>query len=118
MKTNASEHWTEQSRSIFPSGWFGRRTSESKRTKEQPEWMTGFWISTFEASLTTWITRWLRAVRRYTHCRWILLYVQRWLEAPLQQPDRSLVPRTKGTAQGGVISPLLANIFLHLAFDD
>jgi RNA-directed DNA polymerase len=60
----------------------------------------------------------MRAVRKYTQCRWILLYVQRWLEAPMQTADGTLVPRTKGTPQGGVISPLLANIFLHLAFDD
>ena len=60
----------------------------------------------------------MRAVRKYTQCRWVLLYVQRWLEAPLQMPDGSLAPRTKGTPQGGVVSPLLANILLHLAFDD
>jgi RNA-directed DNA polymerase len=60
----------------------------------------------------------MRAVERYTQCRWILLYVRRWLEAPSEQEDGSLVPRTKGTPQGGVISPLLANVFLHLAFDD
>lgn len=60
----------------------------------------------------------MRAVRKYTQCRWILLYVQRWLEAPTQMPDGQLVPREKGTPQGGVVSPLLANIFLHLAFDD
>ena len=60
----------------------------------------------------------MRAVGKYTQCRWILLYVKRWLEAPVQQEDGTLVPRTKGTPQGGVASPLLANIFLHLAFDD
>lgn len=60
----------------------------------------------------------MRAVGRYTQCRWILLYVRRWLEAPVQQEDGTLVPRTKGTPQGGVVSPLLANIFLHLAFDE
>jgi RNA-directed DNA polymerase len=60
----------------------------------------------------------LRAVEKYTQCRWILLYIKRWLQAPAQQEDGTLVPRTKGTPQGGVISPLLANIFLHLAFDD
>ena len=59
----------------------------------------------------------LRAVGRYTQCRWIHLYVKRWLEAPVQE-DGTLVPRTKGTPQGGVASPLLANIFLHLAFDE
>jgi RNA-directed DNA polymerase len=60
----------------------------------------------------------MRAVERYTQCRWIILYVKRWLEAPAMQEDGTLVPRTKGTPQGGVISPLLANIFLHLGFDD
>lgn len=60
----------------------------------------------------------MRAVEKYTQCRWILLYVRRWLEVPVQQEDGTLVPRTKGTPQGGVASPLLANIFLHLAFDD
>lgn len=60
----------------------------------------------------------MRAVGKYTQCPWILLYVKRWLEAPAQQADGSLVPRTKGTPQGGVASPLLANIFLHLAFDN
>jgi RNA-directed DNA polymerase len=60
----------------------------------------------------------LRAVGKYTQSPWILLYVKRWLEAPVQLEDGTLVARTKGTPQGGVISPLLANIFLHLAFDD
>ncbi len=43
--------------------------------------------------------------------------MKRWLEAPAQREDGTLAPRTKGTPQGGVVSPLLANIFLHLAFD-
>ena len=60
----------------------------------------------------------VRAVGKYTQCRWILLYVKRWLEAPVQQEDGTLVRREKGTPQGGVASPLLANIFLHLAFDE
>jgi RNA-directed DNA polymerase len=59
----------------------------------------------------------LRAVQRYTSCRWVLLYIQRWLNAPLQLKDGSLERRKSGTPQGGVISPVLANIFMHLAFD-
>lgn len=59
----------------------------------------------------------MRAVRKHTNCRWVLLYIERWLTAPMQQEDGTLVPRDAGTPQGGVISPLLANLFLHHAFD-
>jgi RNA-directed DNA polymerase len=59
----------------------------------------------------------MRAVKRYTDCQWIMLHVERWLKADVQLQDGTLTAREKGTPQGGVISPLLANIFLHLAFD-
>jgi RNA-directed DNA polymerase len=52
-----------------------------------------------------------------TDQRWILLYVQRWLTAPLQRPDGTLVARDRGTPQGSAISPLLANLFMHYGFD-
>ena len=59
----------------------------------------------------------LKAVRQHTDCRRVLLYVERWLKAPVQMEDGSIVPRSAGTPQGGVISPLLANLFLHYSFD-
>ncbi len=59
----------------------------------------------------------MRAVRRHTSCRWVLLYIERWLKAPVQLPDGTVHLRDRGTPQGGVISPLLANLFLHYAFD-
>jgi len=59
----------------------------------------------------------LKAVEHHTHQRWILLYVRRWLQAPIQQPDGTLVARDRGTPQGSAISPLLANVFMHYAFD-
>ena len=59
----------------------------------------------------------LKAVAHHTDLRWILLYVERWLRAPLQRQDGSLVERDRGTPQGSAISPLLANMFLHWAFD-
>ncbi len=59
----------------------------------------------------------MRAVRHHTDLKWILLYVQRWLEAPMQREDSSLVARDLGSPQGSAISPLLANLFMHYAFD-
>jgi RNA-directed DNA polymerase len=58
-----------------------------------------------------------RALEKHEECGWVRLYVGRWLTAPLQRPDGTLVERTKGTPQGGVVSPVLANLFLHYAFD-
>lgn len=59
----------------------------------------------------------MKAVRRHTDCRWVILYLKRWLQAPFQTKDGERVERTAGTPQGGVISPVLANLFLHYAFD-
>lgn len=60
----------------------------------------------------------MEMVKRHTKEEWILLYIQRWLVAPFQMEDGTVVPRTSGTPQGGVISPVLANLFLHYVFDD
>jgi RNA-directed DNA polymerase len=59
----------------------------------------------------------LKAVGHHTDEKWILLYIERWLKAPMKMPDRSLVQRAKGTPQGSPISPLLANLFMHYGFD-
>lgn len=59
----------------------------------------------------------LRALRHHTDCKWVLLYVERWLKAPVQMEDGTLVSRDKGSPQGGVVSPLLSNLFLHYTFD-
>jgi len=59
----------------------------------------------------------LKAVRHHVSENWVVMYIERWLKAPVQMPDGELQPRTRGTPQGGVISPLLANLFLHYVFD-
>jgi group II intron reverse transcriptase/maturase len=59
----------------------------------------------------------MRALQFHTSERWLLLYLRRWLEAPVELPDGTLHARTSGTPQGGVISPRLANLCLHYTFD-
>jgi RNA-directed DNA polymerase len=59
----------------------------------------------------------IKAVEVVTDTPWVLLYVKRWLAAPLQRPDGTLLERDKGTPQGSAVSPILANLFMHFAFD-
>jgi RNA-directed DNA polymerase len=59
----------------------------------------------------------MKAVHKHTECKWVVLYIERWLKAPLQISKDELVARDRGTPQGGVISPVLSNLFLHYAFD-
>jgi group II intron reverse transcriptase/maturase len=59
----------------------------------------------------------LRAVRKHVTCPWAVLTIERWLTAPMSMEDGTQVERTCGTPQGGVVSPVLANLFLHYAFD-
>lgn len=59
----------------------------------------------------------MKAVKMHTDEKWILLYIERWLKAPFKMKDGTIVERKSGTPQGGVISPVLANLFLHYAFD-
>lgn len=60
----------------------------------------------------------LKLVSRHTKEKWIMLYIERWLKTPFKMQDNTIVERTAGTPQGGVISPVLANIFMHYVFDD
>ena len=59
----------------------------------------------------------LRAVRKHITCKWALLYIERWLKAPMVQEDGTMTERSRGTPQGGVVSPILANLFMHYTFD-
>jgi len=59
----------------------------------------------------------MKAVQKHTDTPWVILYINRWLTASFQMPDGTVQKRTKGTPQGGVISPVLSNLFMHYAFD-
>ncbi len=79
------------------------------------DWVLDLDIRSFFDSVPWDLT--LRALARHTDQKWVVLYVERWLKAPMLMADGSLVPRVKGTPQGSPISPVLANLFLHHGFD-
>jgi group II intron reverse transcriptase/maturase len=79
------------------------------------DWVIDLDIKAFFESLDHDLVE--RAVAHHTDNPWVKLYVGRWLRAPLQREDGTLEQRTKGTPQGGVVSPILSNLFLHYAFD-
>ena len=81
----------------------------------QTDWVIDLDVKAFFDSLDHDLVE--KAVAHHTKEPWVRLYIARWLRAPVQRPDGTLEQRTKGTPQGGVISPLLANLFLHYAFD-
>ena len=97
----------------------GRSAIDAIRTARQrcwrSDWVLDIDIEGFFDSIDHELL--LRAVRKHTDCAWVLLYVERWLKAPAMLEGGELVARERGTPQGGVISPLLANLFLHYAFD-
>jgi RNA-directed DNA polymerase len=59
----------------------------------------------------------MKAVRKHTSNKWVILYIERWLKTPMQLPDGSLQEKTKGVMQGSVTGPILSNLFLHYVFD-
>jgi RNA-directed DNA polymerase len=79
------------------------------------DWAVDLDIRSFFDSVSWELMR--RAVVRHSDQKWVVMYVERWLKAPMQKPDGTLVARVKGTPQGSPISPLLANLFLHYALD-
>jgi RNA-directed DNA polymerase len=81
----------------------------------QMDWVIDLDIRDFFGSLDHELM--MRAVRHHTDQKWIHLYMERWLKAPLQVADGTLRERSGGTPQGGIVSPVLSNLFMHYAFD-
>jgi RNA-directed DNA polymerase len=81
----------------------------------QSDWVIDLDIKAFFDTLDHELV--MRTVRKHTDLAWIHLYVQRWLKAPMQREDGAMVARDRGSPQGSAISPLLANLFMHYAFD-
>ena len=108
---------------IFDPDSYGYRPGKSahhavgqaRRRCWQYDWVVDLDIKSFFDTIDHELL--MRAVRQHTNAGWILLYIERWLKAPVEMTDGSIQARTMGTPQGGVISPFLANLFLHYAFD-
>ena len=81
----------------------------------EKDWIVDLDVKAFFDTVSWDLT--LKAVARHTDLKWVLLYVERWLKASMRMPDGTVTVRTQGTPQGGPISPLLANLFLHYGFD-
>lgn len=60
----------------------------------------------------------LQTIKNHTDCNWVILYAERWMKCPIQQADGSKPVRKKGVLQGGLVSPMFSNIFIHHVFDD
>jgi RNA-directed DNA polymerase len=122
-QTAAAMLLEEKLEPIFHSDSYGYRPGRSaldalavtrKRCWRQ-DWVVDLDIRAFFDSVPHDLL--MKAVAHHTDERWVQLYIERWLKAPMQMPDGTLVAREKGTPQGSPISPLLANLFMHYAFD-
>lgn len=113
----------DQLESIFHPDSYGYRAGRSahdalavtRKRCWKHDWVIDFDLRAFFDSVSHDLL--LKAVAHHTNERWVLLYIERWLKAPMQMQDGTLVAREKGTPQGSPISPLLANLFMHYAFD-
>ena len=116
--------WLEpRTESIFHADSFGYRPGRSPmdavaRCRERcwkKDWVLDLDVQQFFDSVDHELM--VKAVEANTDQKWVVLYVKRWLKAPIRMPDDRLVERDRGTPQGSAVSPVLANLFLHYAFD-
>ncbi|GAA1995574.1 hypothetical protein GCM10009754_88300 [Amycolatopsis minnesotensis] len=109
--------------SIFHEDSYGYRPGRSaldavKKCRERcwrKDWVLDLDVQKFFDTVDH--DRMVKAVEVNTDQKWVVLYVKRWLTAPIHMPDGKTVERDRGTPQGSAVSPVLANLFMHYAFD-
>ncbi|WP_405770617.1 group II intron reverse transcriptase/maturase [Actinacidiphila glaucinigra] len=122
-QTVVARHLMRRVEPVFHPDSYGYRPGRSahdavERCRERcwrKDWVIDLDVQKFFDSV-----RWdllVKAVEAHTDAVWVVLYVKRWLSAPLQMPDGTLQERDRGTPQGSPVSPVLANLFMHYAFD-
>jgi group II intron reverse transcriptase/maturase len=122
-QTVVARRLEEKVESIFHDDSYGYRPGRSaldavgacRRRCWKADWVIDLDIQKFFDSVPWELI--VKAVEANTDLPWVLLYVKRWLKAPIRQPDGTLLRRDRGTPQGSAVSPVLANLFLHYAFD-
>ncbi len=122
-QTVVAEHLSVRVEPVFHPDSYGYRPGRSaldavamcRERCFRYDWVVEFDIRKFFDSVP-W-DKVIKAVEAHTDARWVALYVRRWLAAGLRMPDGSTAQRTEGTPQGSAVSPVLANLFLHYAFD-
>lgn len=122
-QTVVTRHLMRRVDPVFHPDSFGYRPGRSaldavEKCRERcwkRDWVVEFDISQFFDSVPWNLL--IKAVEAHTDAVWVRLYVRRWLAAPLEMPDGTLLERERGTPQGAPVSPVLANLFLHYAFD-
>jgi RNA-directed DNA polymerase len=122
-QTVVAEELKSRTEAIFHEDSYGYRPGRSavdavgvcRQRCWKTDWVIDLDIQKFFDSVSWDLI--LKAVQANTDLPWVVLYVRRWLQAPVQLPDGTLVQRDRGTPQGSPVSPVLANLFLHYAFD-
>ena len=122
-QTVAARRLEEKVEPIFHPDSYGYRPARSAldavgRCRERcwrHDWVIDLDIQKFFDSVPWHLI--VKAVEAHTDVPWVVLYVKRWLAAPVRLPDGTLAERDRGTPQGSAISPVLANLFMHYAFD-
>jgi len=117
------QHWEPELEKHFHRDSYGYRPGKSahdavgvvRKRCWKNDWVLDLDIKGFFDNISHELM--LKAVKKHTEDRWVVLYIERWLKAPVKERDKEQTHPEKGTPQGGVISPLLANLFLHYAFD-
>jgi RNA-directed DNA polymerase len=122
-QTVVARHLGERVEPVFHDDSYGYRPGRSalqavERCRERcwkRDWVIDLDVARFFDSVPWDLI--VKAVEAHTDAPWVVLYVKRWLAAPLQLPDGTLQQRDRGTPQGSPVSPVLANLFMHYAFD-
>lgn len=117
------QHWEPVLEKCFHQDSYGYRPGKSahdavgavRKRCWRNDWVLDLDIKGFFDNISHELM--LKAVAKHTEERWLVLYIERWLKAPIETREGVQTLPDKGTPQGGVISPLLANLFLHYAFD-